>query len=70
MCLCPAPQAAGIIHSDFEKGFICAEVIKFEDFIQYGSEDACKVILPHQPRFGFLIIHMFPFDLLHRRLAR
>lgn len=33
-----APQAAGVIHSDFEKGFIRAEVISYENFIQYGSE--------------------------------
>lgn len=33
-----APQAAGVIHSDFEKGFIRAEVMKYEDFINYGSE--------------------------------
>lgn len=37
-----APQAAGVIHSDFEKGFIRAEVIKYEDFINYGSEAAVK----------------------------
>jgi GTP-binding protein YchF len=37
-----APQAAGVIHSDFEKGFIRAEVIKFDDFVKYGSEAACK----------------------------
>jgi GTP-binding protein YchF len=37
-----APQAAGIIHSDFEKGFIKAEVIKYDDFIKYGSEAACR----------------------------
>ncbi|RME17894.1 MAG: redox-regulated ATPase YchF [Bacteroidetes bacterium] len=37
-----APQAAGVIHSDFEKGFIKAEVISYEDFIQYGSEAACR----------------------------
>jgi len=37
-----APQAAGVIHSDFEKGFIRAEVIKYADFVQYGSEAACK----------------------------
>jgi GTP-binding protein YchF len=37
-----APQAAGVIHSDFEKGFIKAEVIKFDNFIQYGSESACR----------------------------
>ncbi|MCF6222339.1 MAG: redox-regulated ATPase YchF [Flavobacteriaceae bacterium] len=33
-----APQAAGVIHTDFEKGFIRAEVIKYNDFIEYGSE--------------------------------
>jgi ferrous iron transport protein B len=33
-----APQAAGVIHSDFEKGFIRAEVMKYEDFLHYGSE--------------------------------
>lgn len=37
-----APQAAGIIHTDFEKGFIRAEVIKYEDFIALGSETKCK----------------------------
>lgn len=42
-----APQAAGVIHSDFEKGFIRAEVIKYDDFVEYGSEanarDAGKI---------------------------
>jgi len=37
-----APQAAGKIHTDFEKGFIRAEVISFEDFIQYQGEQAAK----------------------------
>jgi GTP-binding protein YchF len=37
-----APQAAGVIHSDFEKGFIRAEVIKYEDFVNLKSELACK----------------------------
>jgi ribosome-binding ATPase YchF (GTP1/OBG family) len=37
-----APQAAGVIHSDMEKGFIRAEVIKYNDFIQLGSESACR----------------------------
>lgn len=37
-----APQAAGVIHSDLERGFIRAEVIKFADYIHYGSENACK----------------------------
>ena len=37
-----APQAAGVIHSDLEKGFIRAEVMKYNDFISLGSEHACK----------------------------
>ena len=37
-----APQAAGVIHSDFEKGFIRAEVMKYDDFVRYGSEAAVK----------------------------
>lgn len=37
-----APQAAGVIHSDFEKGFIRAEVIKYKDFLQYKSEAAVR----------------------------
>lgn len=37
-----APQAAGAIHSDLERGFIRAEVIKYNDFVALGSEHACK----------------------------
>lgn len=37
-----APEAAGVIHTDFEKGFIRAEVIAYEDFIQYGGEQGAK----------------------------
>ena len=37
-----APQAAAVIHTDFEKGFIKAEVISYNDFIHYGSEAACR----------------------------
>ena len=37
-----APAAASVIHTDFEKGFIKAEVIAFKDFIQYKSEAACR----------------------------
>jgi GTP-binding protein YchF len=37
-----APQCAGVIHTDFEKGFIRAEVIKYADYVQLGSESACK----------------------------
>jgi GTP-binding protein YchF len=39
---CKAPQAAGVIHTDFEKGFIKAEVIWWEDLIRLGSEAACR----------------------------
>lgn len=39
-----APQAAGVIHTDFEKGFIRAEVIKYQDFVTLGSEAACKEV--------------------------
>lgn len=37
-----APQAAGVIHSDFEKGFIRAEVIKYDDYVKYGTEAAIR----------------------------
>ena len=37
-----APKAAGVIHSDFEKGFIRAEVIKYDDFVHYKSESAVR----------------------------
>jgi ribosome-binding ATPase YchF (GTP1/OBG family) len=44
-----APQAAGVIHTDFERGFIRAEVIAFDDFIKYrgeaGARDAGKLRL-------------------------
>ena len=37
-----APQAAGVIHTDFERGFIRAEVIKYDDYLHYKSENACR----------------------------
>ncbi|MFT4644319.1 MAG: GTP-binding protein YchF [Planctomycetota bacterium] len=37
-----APQAAGVIHTDFEKGFIRAEVIAYKDYVEFGSEAACR----------------------------
>ena len=37
-----APQAASVIHTDFEKGFIRAEVISYDNFIKYGSEHSCR----------------------------
>jgi len=39
-----APQAASVIHTDFEKGFIKAEVIGYDDFIKYESEAACREV--------------------------
>ena len=37
-----APQAAGKIHTDFERGFIRAEVVSFQDLVEQGSMNACK----------------------------
>ena len=37
-----APQAASVIHTDFERGFIRAEVISYKDFTECGSEAACR----------------------------
>ncbi|MBQ5880928.1 MAG: DUF933 domain-containing protein, partial [Bacteroidaceae bacterium] len=37
-----APQCAGVIHTDFEKGFIRAEVIKYDDYVRLGSEAAVR----------------------------
>jgi len=39
-----APQAAGVIHTDFERGFIRAQVIKFDDYIDNGGESPCKAL--------------------------
>jgi GTP-binding protein YchF len=39
-----APQAAGVIHTDFEKGFIKAEVIGYDDFVKFGSESAAREV--------------------------
>ena len=37
-----APQAAGVIHSDFERGFIKAQVCSYEDYVSLGGEQGCK----------------------------
>lgn len=37
-----APQAAGVIHTDFERGFIKAEVMSYEDYVEYGGEKGCR----------------------------
>ena len=36
------PQAAGVIHTDFERGFICAEVIAYDEFVRLGGEQGAK----------------------------
>lgn len=46
-----APQAAGKIHTDFEKGFIMAEVMKFSDFKEEGTENAVKVCAMAEPDY-------------------
>lgn len=38
-----APQAAGVIHTDFEKGFICAEIMRYVDLIEHGNEHVVKL---------------------------
>jgi len=37
-----APGAGGVIHTDFEKGFVCAEIYNYDDFKEFGSEAAAK----------------------------
>ncbi|MDB6117540.1 MAG: hypothetical protein JWO08_1321 [Verrucomicrobiaceae bacterium] len=39
-----APQAAGVIHSDFERGFIAAQIVLFDDLVHYGSEAKCREV--------------------------
>lgn len=39
-----APKAAGVIHTDFERGFIRAQVIAYEDFVRHGGEQSCKAL--------------------------
>ena len=41
-CGAKAPEAAGVIHTDFERGFICAEIVSYADFIQYHGESGAK----------------------------
>ena len=50
-----APQAAGKIHTDFEKGFIMAEVMKYDDFKEEGSEGAAKVCVYIEPNYSALL---------------
>eukprot|EP00921_Rhytidocystis_pertsovi_P018084 GHVQ01028483.1.p1 GENE.GHVQ01028483.1~~GHVQ01028483.1.p1 ORF type:complete len:396 (+),score=59.02 GHVQ01028483.1:54-1241(+) len=45
-----APQAAGTIHTDFERGFICAEVYKYSDLVELGSESAVKAAGKYQQK--------------------
>ena len=52
-----APQAAGVIHTDFEKGFIRAEVIAYNDFIQYKGEAGTKEAVAQKALLEQLIVH-------------
>ena len=45
-----APQAAGVIHTDFERGFICAETVAFEDYIAHQGEQGAKTAGEMAPR--------------------
>lgn len=47
-----APKAAGVIHTDFERGFIMAEVVKYDDFVKYNGWDGAKTagVLKHEPK--------------------
>jgi obg-like ATPase 1 len=45
-----APQAAGVIHTDMQNGFICAEVMKYVDYKELGSEAACRANGKHQQK--------------------
>ncbi len=63
-----APQAASVIHTDFEKGFIKAEVIAYNDFITLGSEAACreagKLRIEGKEYWCRMRYHAFPFQCL------
>ncbi|KOB68179.1 GTP binding protein [Operophtera brumata] len=64
-----APQAAGRIHTDFEKGFIMAEVMHFKDFREEGTEAACKAAGKYRQqgtrdKILLLIVHMLYFNLV------
>ena len=61
-----APQCAGVIHTDFERGFIRAEIIKYEDYIAYGSEaavkEACKMHIEGKEyvfQYGDIVVFRF-----------
>lgn len=67
-----APQAAGRIHTDFEKGFIMAEVMHYKDFKEEGSEAACKsagkyrqqgtdIIKPYEAFINFFTTSTFTY---------
>jgi ribosome-binding ATPase YchF (GTP1/OBG family) len=60
-----APQAAGVIHSDFEKGFIRAEVISYSDYDQLGSESAVKEVGKMRVEGKDYIVH--DGDVMHFR---
>jgi GTP-binding protein YchF len=59
------PQAAGIIHTDFERGFIRAEVIKYSDYVKLGSESACRDAGKIAVEGKEYVVH--DFDIMHFR---
>lgn len=52
-----APQAAGAIHTDFERGFICAETMGFEDLKELGSEAECKAKGKYKQEGKTYVVH-------------
>ena len=60
---CRAPQAAGVIHSDFERGFIRAEVIAYKDYIAYENEAACRAAAVLRTEGKDYIVH--DGDIMH-----
>lgn len=62
-----APQAAGVIHTDFERGFIRAEVIAYEDYIEYKTETAVKAAGKMRVEGKEYVVH--DGDVMHFRFS-
>ena len=65
-----APQAAGKIHTDFEKGFIMADIMKFDDFKEAGSENGVKVRNDPEATLRWIIVSCPPGGQKVGRLVR
>ena len=57
-----APQCAGVIHTDFERGFIRAETIAYDDYIKYNGEEGCKNAGKLSGPLNFYVVTNTPFD--------